>query len=254
LHLISAGSGKSLLLVDGIGSHSGTWARLIPTLAQARLIIAIDLPGHGQSPAESDSGTFAGLARSVEQFLSTMELVGVDMVGSSLGGRLVLELARCGQAGSVVALDPGGFSLGLERTYLHTRLLAAVAMLRGAAPFRSFLARNVVTRTMLLSLLSARPWTLSGDQAQAELDGYCRTRRAHSRVLEKSCLAWWLHCPNISDKPRRGDTDGRIASCGPRPAGPLSTTLRPFRPFRRRPQSCVSCSADHTDVRAPVRP
>jgi len=31
------------------------------------------------------------------------------MVGSSLGARLVLEMARRGRAGSVIALDPGGF-------------------------------------------------------------------------------------------------------------------------------------------------
>jgi pimeloyl-ACP methyl ester carboxylesterase len=173
--MITAGTGKPLLLVHGIGSHSGTWAYLIPSLAQDRRVIAIDLPGHGRTPAESDSGTFAGLVRSLELLLESHELVGADMVGSSLGGRLVLEMARRGRAGAVVALDPGGFWVGWERTYLHTTLLAAVAMLRAAGPIRPLLAHNVLTRSMLLSLLSARPWALNGGFIRAELDSYART-------------------------------------------------------------------------------
>lgn len=33
----------------------------------------------------------------------------VDTVGSSMGARMVLELARRGRGGHAVALDPGGF-------------------------------------------------------------------------------------------------------------------------------------------------
>ena len=40
------------------------------------------------------------------------------MVGSSMGARLVLEMARRGRARAVVALDLGGFWKGWERTFL----------------------------------------------------------------------------------------------------------------------------------------
>ena len=118
MHTISTGSGKPLLLVHGVGSNGHTWRKLVPVLAEDRRVVAIDLPGHGQTPAEADSGTFDGLARSLEGYLAAENLDGVDMVGSSLGGRLVLEMARRGKAGAVVALDPGGFWMGWERTYL----------------------------------------------------------------------------------------------------------------------------------------
>jgi pimeloyl-ACP methyl ester carboxylesterase len=42
--------------------------------------------------------------RSLDAFLEEQNLVGVDMVGSSMGGRMVLELARRGRAGTVVSL------------------------------------------------------------------------------------------------------------------------------------------------------
>jgi pimeloyl-ACP methyl ester carboxylesterase len=170
------GQGKALLLVHGIGSSSATWRAIAPELAQDRRVIALDLPGHGRTPAEADSGTFAGLVRSVEEFLVSERLAGVDMVGSSLGGRLVLELARRGRAGAVVALDPGGFWFGWERTYLQTSLLASVYMLRVLGGLRGAVACNPASRSMVLAQLSAHPWKLDGEMVAAELDSYARTK------------------------------------------------------------------------------
>ncbi len=175
MHTTIEGKGKSLLLIHGIGSTGATWAGIAPLLAQDRRVIAIDLPGHGQTQADPDSCTFEGLAAGLERFLVEQDLAGVDMVGSSLGGRLVLEMARRGRAGAVVALDPGGFWMGWERTYLQMTLLASVTMLRGLGAARGPIAHNVATRSMLMVQLSAKPWALDGDMVQRELDSYART-------------------------------------------------------------------------------
>lgn len=45
---------------------------------------------------------------SVERFIADDALAGVDVVGSSMGARIVLELAQRGGVGTVVALDPDG--------------------------------------------------------------------------------------------------------------------------------------------------
>lgn len=171
----AAGEGKDILLVHGLGSNGHAWRTIAPALAERRRVLTIDLPGHGKTPAEADSGTFTGLARSLEAFLNEQRLEGVDIVGSSLGGRLVLEMARRGKVGAVVALDPGGFWRGWERTYLKTTLLASVYMLRGFGGFRSALAHNAASRTMILAQLSARPWELEGDLVADELDSYAAT-------------------------------------------------------------------------------
>jgi pimeloyl-ACP methyl ester carboxylesterase len=175
LHVTSDGEGKKLLLVHGIGSSSRVWRGLIPDLANDRQVIALDLPGHGSTPAGPGSGTFAGLAQSLEDFLIAEDLCGADMVGVSLGGRLVLELAKRGRAGAVVALDPGGFWMGWERTYLQSSLLASVFMLRGVAALLPALAHNGGTRSLLVAQLSARPWELNGDDVEAELASYAKT-------------------------------------------------------------------------------
>ena len=116
LHTIRRGVGRPLVLVHGLGGSWQSWAPILDLLAANREVIAFDLPGHGQSAARADSGTFAGLADSVEAWLAEQGLAGADLVGSSLGARLVLELARRGGTGAVIALDPGGFWRGWERT------------------------------------------------------------------------------------------------------------------------------------------
>ena len=160
IHHTRTGSGKSLLLVHGLGATSRSWDTILPALAKSREVIVPDLPGHGRSPEEADSGTFEGLARSLDDWLKAEDLTGVDMVGSSLGGRLVLEMARRGHAGAVVALDPGGFWRGWERTFFKTTITASLALVRALRPALPAIAGNVAGRTALMAQLSARPWAL----------------------------------------------------------------------------------------------
>jgi pimeloyl-ACP methyl ester carboxylesterase len=169
------GRGSPLLLVHGLGSSRGAWSLIGRALEERREVIAIDLPGHGETPAQADSGTFAGLVRSVEEWLAAQGLAGIDMVGSSLGGRLVLELARRGRAGAVVALDPGGFWEGWERQYTYSTLIASRTLLRTLAPMIPVLAHSAPARTALLAQLSARPWALNGDLVERELAGIAGT-------------------------------------------------------------------------------
>jgi pimeloyl-ACP methyl ester carboxylesterase len=88
---------------------------------------------------------------------------------------LVLELARRGRAGSVVALSPGGFWTGWERTYLKWTLLSSVNALRLLKGFVPSLAHNAATRSAVLAQLSARPWWLTGDEVEAELLSFTST-------------------------------------------------------------------------------
>lgn len=169
------GSGKPLLLVHGLGSSRNAWSPIMPALEQQREVIALDLPGHGDSPAEPDSGRFFGLARSLEDWLAREKLVGVDMVGSSMGARLVLEMARLGRSGAVVALDPGGFWQGWERRFVKSTLLGSGLLLRSLRPALPRLARSAAARTMLLAQLVYRPWALSGDLVAKELAGIANT-------------------------------------------------------------------------------
>jgi pimeloyl-ACP methyl ester carboxylesterase len=175
MHVATFGQGPPLLLIHGLGSSGHAWLPVRGALAGGRRLIVPDLPGHGASPAEADSGTFAGLVRSLAQWLEAEGLTGVDMVGSSLGGRLVVELARQGLAGHVLALDPGGFWEGWERQLVVTSLRASGALVRTLKPALPALCGNAVSRSALLAQLSARPWALDGRFVAEELRSLAET-------------------------------------------------------------------------------
>lgn len=169
------GSGKRLLLIHGLGGSWQSWSPVIAPLGAKRDVIAIDLPGHGQSAAQPDSASFTGLVRSVEDYISEAGLAGIDVVGASLGGRIVLELARRGGVGNVVALDPGGFWRGWERTYFKTTLTLSFTLLQAIRSQLPRLSGSAVARSVLLAQLSARPWALAPELVERELTDFATT-------------------------------------------------------------------------------
>lgn len=166
---IERGAGRNVLLVHGLGGSWQSWSTILDALTASRRVIAIDLPGHGATPAEHDSGTFEGLVGSVERYISDNGLAGIDVVGSSMGARIVLELARRGSVSNVVALDPGGFWRGWERTFFKITIGASGRLLRAIRPSLPMLSRHAASRTALLAQLSAHPWTLDPQVVATEL-------------------------------------------------------------------------------------
>ena len=176
INVVRQGQGRPLLLVHGLGGSWRSWGPVLSALAAQREIVAVDLPGHGGSPAEADSGTFAGLAASVERFIQAEGLQNVTAVGSSMGARLVLEMARRGRVGAVVALDPGGFWRGWERRFFGATIGASIKLVRALAPALPALSRTAPGRTALLAQLSARPWALSASLVADELKSFAATQ------------------------------------------------------------------------------
>ena len=103
-----------------------------------------------------------------------------------MGARIVLELARRGGVGNVVALDPGGFWRGWERTFFKTTIGLSGRLLRAIRPGLPMLSRNTVARTALLAQLSVRPWTLAPEMVATELASLCATPTFDSLVNDLS--------------------------------------------------------------------
>jgi pimeloyl-ACP methyl ester carboxylesterase len=104
------GQGEPLVLLHGQGLSRHSWDPVLPQLAAARDVIAIDLPGHGESPRQPRNmgSAPAGLAITVAELLDELSLAAVHLAGNSLGGWVALELARQGRAKTVTALAPAG--------------------------------------------------------------------------------------------------------------------------------------------------
>lgn len=170
LHHVRRGTGAPLLLVHGLGAGWRSWAPIIDGLAAEREVVAVDLPGFGQSAPLAEL-SIASLADAVADFIEEQGLGGVATAGQSMGARIVLELARRGVGGDTVALDPGGFWTDHELALFGATLrpsIALVRLLRGALP--SLLATRA-GRTALLAQLSARPWALDADTVLPDVLG-----------------------------------------------------------------------------------
>jgi pimeloyl-ACP methyl ester carboxylesterase len=74
-----------------------------------------------------------------------------------------------------VALDPGGFWRGWERSYFKVTIGASVRLLRALRPALPALSRNAASRTALLAQLSARPWALDPNVVVTELKSFAAT-------------------------------------------------------------------------------
>lgn len=173
---VRTGSGKPLLLVHGLGSSSRNWDPVLPALSAEREVIAIDLPGFGSAPPLTGEVRIATLTDAVEQFISQESLESVDIVGSSMGARMVLEMARRGYPGTVIALAPGGFWTDAQQKVFGATIKASVALVRSIQPALPALTRSPIGRTALLAQFSARPWALQPDLVLRELQGFKSAR------------------------------------------------------------------------------
>jgi pimeloyl-ACP methyl ester carboxylesterase len=172
INYVRRGQGKPLLLVHGLGSSWRSWQTIMEPLAARRAVVAIDLPGFGKSPPLAGEVSLKTLANAVVQFLHEHDLVGTDAVGSSMGARLVLELARRGAVGSVVSLDPGGFWTGWERHVFHASIWLSVRLVRTLQFAMPLIATHARLRALLLAQFSARPDTLAPSLVLEEMRSY----------------------------------------------------------------------------------
>ena len=111
------GAGAPLVLLHGLGSSRHAWDPVIPALAEQFEVLAVDLPGFGDSeplppPVEP---TPAALAAAVAGLLDDLGITAPHIAGNSLGGWVALELARIRPPASVTLLSPAGLWRGTRR-------------------------------------------------------------------------------------------------------------------------------------------
>jgi pimeloyl-ACP methyl ester carboxylesterase len=107
------------------------WRPVLAALEAEREVVAVDLPGFGESPPlpAGEEPSPAALATAVAAFLDELGWERPHVAGNSLGGWLALELARRGRARSACALSPAGFWTARERTYATRSLRASRAVM-----------------------------------------------------------------------------------------------------------------------------
>jgi pimeloyl-ACP methyl ester carboxylesterase len=140
INYVRKGAGEPLVLVHGIGHRLQAWLPVLDRLAAHHDVIAIDLPGFGESPVPA-AGMPRGMLATVAMMTEYFAAEGLDrphVAGYSLGGAITLELAVAGQVRSATAFSPAGFFTEAERR----RTLATLSIMRASTYFPAPLIRR----------------------------------------------------------------------------------------------------------------
>jgi pimeloyl-ACP methyl ester carboxylesterase len=156
---MEAGSGPPVLLLHGLGASKVSFLPTVGALAATHRVIAVDLPGFGDSVkplrAPYDAAYFA---RAIVALLDALGIDRADIVGNSMGGRVALEvgMAHADRARRLVLLAP---SLAWLRSRPFAPLLKLVPPQLGAIqPAPRALVEAVVGR----AIQAENPWMAAG--------------------------------------------------------------------------------------------
>ncbi|MFC4065237.1 alpha/beta fold hydrolase [Actinoplanes subglobosus] len=201
------GSGPPLVLIHGLGSHRQVWTPILDEAAKTHDVIALDLPGFGESPLwepAPHAGSVAHLADQVGSFLDRLGITDPQVAGSSLGGGIALELGRRGRARTVTAFAPIGFWTGAGRRWCQSVVTAARVVAGRLDTRLPAIMASPAGRAAFCSLFYARPGRLdpagavSAARALAAAPGFTAARDAfgdltpwgYERTTHPVTIAW----------------------------------------------------------------
>jgi pyruvate dehydrogenase E2 component (dihydrolipoamide acetyltransferase) len=112
--------GSVVVFLHGFGGDAQTWLFNQGRIAEHHLTFAFDLPGHGGSTKQVDSGSIEELASSVACGIDHLELKRIHLVGHSLGAAVALALweRRPERVASVSLLAPFAFGSHANQAYI----------------------------------------------------------------------------------------------------------------------------------------
>ncbi len=157
------GAGPPLLLIHGLGASRRIWDPQIERLATDRDVIAVDMPGFGDSPALAEPPTPWALAAALARLCSELGIERPGVGGNSLGGWVALELAKRDAAASLCLISPAG----LWSRPLGPRRLNSRAWAQRMRPLLGPLVRNRRSREAMLRGTVARPDLIPASDAEA---------------------------------------------------------------------------------------
>jgi pimeloyl-ACP methyl ester carboxylesterase len=146
LRYLDYGSGPALVLLHGMAASWQWWLENLPALAQHHRVIAVDLPGFGQSEPLPAPAEMATHARAVLDLLAQLDIESATVSGHSMGGLVALEvfIADPRRVRNLILVDSGGVPMP-ER-----RLAVVLVVLRICA---AILRRRFIRRA-----LATKPW------------------------------------------------------------------------------------------------
>ena len=190
------GAGTPVVLVHTLRTQLEMFLRVIEKMDTAELeVIAIDLPGHGESTAPPADYTANYFTDAVEGFLERLELRDAVVVGESIGASIGLILAARGnpRIAHVVAVNPYDYGRwgGVRRSSPLNNVVFTTILWPAVGPIVARAGTKGLLRLVLAGGLHDRhnlPPGLADDIAR------CGRLPGHARAFRSLCRQWrsWL--------------------------------------------------------------
>jgi pimeloyl-ACP methyl ester carboxylesterase len=186
---LEGGNGSPLLLLHGHEQSATSWRWVIPALARTHRVLALSLPGTGESgPSIGNHAPGNDLTPFVAAFLDTLGVQPpLDVVGHSAGGAIALRLALIDPARirTLTLVDSAGLGQAVHP-------LLALDTLPGIGELAIMISRipgGAMARTSLsTAMLFAQPWRIPAEfiaehHALGRRPGQLETSTAMARAL-----------------------------------------------------------------------
>jgi pimeloyl-ACP methyl ester carboxylesterase len=93
MNIVDIGEGPIVMFVHGLSGCWQNWLENIPHFARDHRVIAVDLPGFGESEMPAEDISISGYADTLDTLLDVLGIDSVRLVGNSMGGFIGAELA-----------------------------------------------------------------------------------------------------------------------------------------------------------------
>jgi pimeloyl-ACP methyl ester carboxylesterase len=181
------GDPDPLVLVHGLSGCWQNWLETLPAISQTRRVVALDLPGFGESEMPAWRISISRYAETVEKLCDQLGLGAVDVVGNSMGGFVSAEFAirypdRVDRL--VLASAAGISSANVYRTPALTAGRIGAAVMANRAIDHRYIAARPRARQLALGLVVRHPRLLAADVCYegllrgADKPGFYRALRA----------------------------------------------------------------------------
>ncbi|WP_067671445.1 alpha/beta fold hydrolase [Nocardia miyunensis] len=163
LRYVDVGSGTPILLVHGLGGSWQTWLENLPALSSRYRVIAVDLPGFGQSQPLPQPVTIDDLVGSLTALLDELDIGQAVVIGHSLGGLVSMRLADAhpDRVRRLILLSSGGAPLGEARLAAINLGFTAFNALFALPGVPGLIARRRMLRRTLLRGFTSDPDSLA---------------------------------------------------------------------------------------------
>ena len=93
MNVLDYGSGPPLIFIHGLSGCWQNWLENLPHFARDHRVIAVDLPGFGQSEMPAKEISISGYADTIDALMTELGIDSAPIIGNSMGGFIGAELA-----------------------------------------------------------------------------------------------------------------------------------------------------------------